>query len=136
MDIRPALVTRQKQVIVPRLTTKQITKQKEIEVPRIPKEEIIKERFPKIPFFVLPQPRKKEKKEPTEPKSAFSWKGNVPEFQIEGVYKKYDIIYGEKRIAKLLKEERFGKPKRKAKKQYDILGFPKTKKAKSSKWAF
>jgi hypothetical protein len=76
------------------------------------------------------------KKGPSEPKSAFSWKGNVPEFQIEGVYKKYDIIYGEKRIAKLLKEERFGKPKRKAKKQYDILGFPKTKKAKSSKWAF
>src|SRR3990167_5340483 len=76
------------------------------------------------------------RKGPSEPKSAFSWKGNVPEFQIEGVYKKYDIIYGEKRIAKLLKEERYGKPKRKAKKQYDILGFPKTKKAKSSKWVF
>ena len=105
--------------------------------------EILKEIPPKEPppkirkiFIDLPKERPKKRKEPKELKSAFSWKGNVPEFQIEGVYKKYDIIYGEKKIAKLLKEERFGKPKRKAKKQYDILGFPKTKKAKSSKWAF
>ena len=101
-------------------------------------EEIPPPKPPRVKLLLpeLPREKPKKRKEPTEPKSAFSWKGNVPEFQIEGVYKKYDIIYGEKRIAKLLKEERFGKPKRKAKKQYDILGFPKTKKAKSSKWAF
>ena len=110
--------------------------------PTTKQRQILEEIFPKEPplkpRFAYPSFRKKpdRKKEPTEPKSAFSWKGNVPEFQIEGVYKKYDIIYGEKRIAKLLKQEQFGKPKRKAKKQYDILGFPKTKKAKSSKWAF
>ena len=100
-------------------------------IPIIPPEEPVRKLL--IPTL---KGKPERKKGPSEPKSAFSWKGNVPEFQIEGVYKKYDIIYGEKRIAKLLKEEQFGKPKRKAKKQYDILGFPKTKKAKSSKWAF
>ena len=101
-------------------------------------EEIPPPKPPRVKLLLpeLPRERPKKRKEPKEPKSAFDWKGNVPEFQIEGVYKKYDIIYGEKRIAKLLKEERFGKPKRKDKKQYDILGFPKTKKSKSSKWAF
>src|SRR3972149_10716561 len=133
---RPMITQRSKLVVVPKLIQKQQTKLKTIQVPRIPFVPEPKLKIPRIPFFVLPQLRTKQKKEPKESKSAFSWKGNVPEFQIEGVYKKYDIIYGEKRIAKLLKQEQFGKPKRKAKKQYDILGFPKTKKAKSSKWVF
>jgi len=133
---RPLITQRSKLVVVPKLIQKQQTKLKTIQVPRIPFVPETKLKIPRIPFFVLPQLRKKQRKETKETKSAFDWKGNVPEFQIEGVYKKYDIIYGEKRIAKLLKEERFGKPKRRAKEKTDILGFPKTKKAKSSKWAF
>ena len=89
-----------------------------------------------IPKFDLPKERPKKRKELKEPKSAFDWKGNVPEFKIEGIYKKYDIIYGEKRIAKLLKQEQFGKPKRRDKEKTDLLGFPKTKKSKSNKWVF
>ena len=53
--------------------------------------------YPIIPIIeipILPQPRKipdlnfkrkpEKKRGPSEPKSAFDWKGNVPEFQIEG----------------------------------------------------
>lgn len=126
LALTPKLRTAQ----TPRLKQRQVFKQ-EI-VPKIPVEKIPRLRPPKIPVFILPDVRKKTRKEPSEPKSAFDWKGNVPEFKIEGVYKKYDIIYGEKRIAKTLREERYGKRKRRVKKKTDILGFPKTKKAKSN----
>ena len=146
LEVTPRLTTKEKQKerygFPPYFPTRQTPslKQPQREIPKQPQKliEVPKEPPPKLilAFPPTPKPRPKRKAEPKEPKSAFEWKGGVPEFKIEGIYKKYDIIYGEKRIAKLLKEERFGKPKRKAKKQYDVLGFPKTKKAKSSKWAF
>ena len=137
------VVPRLRQPVISRSIQKQEPKKTPLIVPlqtqpQIP-QQILKEEFPKPPpalLFGPARPPKKPKQSKQESKSAFDWKGNVPEFQIEGVYKKYDIIYGTKRVEKLSRQEQFGKPKRRAKEKTDLLGFPKTKKAKSSKWAF
>src|SRR3972149_4953959 len=60
---RPMITQRSKLVVVPKLIQKQQTKLKTIQVPRIPFVPETKLKIPRIPFFVLPQLRKKQRKQ-------------------------------------------------------------------------
>ena len=80
-----------------------------------------------------PRQRIKKKVEENLPPT-LEWKGNVPEFAITGVYKKYDVIYGMKRISRQTIRERPGfKPRRGRRVKQDAFGkYPKQPKIKPS----
>lgn len=105
--IKPVQMTRTKQALIPRYVQKQVTRQKLIELPKvplIPKEKLI----PKIIPISLPMIYKRTRPRKYDKGSRLDFLGSVPLGSIAGVYNRPDIIYGDKKIASILRKEKRG----------------------------
>jgi hypothetical protein len=130
-----AAALKQPQMLRQKQKTVQLLKQTRIpKTPRDPE----KGRIRRAPPIVWWDKEYKQKKEKSKGKEKADFLGAVPEASLVGVFKRAEITYGQKKIAKLLKGDVrvvAGKPRavRTSKKQKDILGFNK-KKTKTNFW--
>jgi hypothetical protein len=130
-----AAALKQPQLSKQKQKTVQLLKQTRIpKTPRDPE----KGRIRRAPPIVWWDKEYKQKKEKSKGKEKADFLGAVPEASLVGVFKRAEITYGQKKIAKLLKGDVrvvAGKPRavRTSKKQKDILGFNK-KKTKTNFW--
>src|SRR5574338_420636 len=104
---KPKQATRQR--ITPIMPTPIKQKPRTIIIPKRTQKPVIPNppptRLVPPPIFGLPTGPRKAKPKPTKGKPKYNFLGNVPVSELTGTYKREDIIYGKKRINKLVRAD-------------------------------